>query len=887
MTTFTLTLRRCRDRLPERAWLVSGTSPSGTLAELSTLPIALGDLRLFALGGGDEPAWLVVPPAPTPPRPRHARWQPLGLLGERLYVPVDSRLWPPVDDQELDALLALPVNVLLPGRALVGFEPGDALPVADLLAPPPDVEARWDLADPGIAGPPPLRAVTLPALPPLEDLLEDARGDIASESPETLPPAPSELPRRGAGRRWLARMLRRVTARMPHTASRRTWVNAVEDWAGRVLHADLMAARQRELERLLRLLDDDPDRGLCFALPVRDVPGRGVAPSSGALSRRTPEFDARRLHGGRPVDVWAMDARGRAALIERYRQLANRELALGRPRRAAYVFAELLGDEHSAANALEQGGHVREAAQLHRERLRNPAAAVACLRRGGLLSDALALCRELGDLRQTAELLGQLERHDEATAVWRQLVHEEIERDEVVAAARVLEQQLDAADEALALLEGTWPEHPRAEDALRETFALLQRLGRHGRARTTLEGLARTAWPEATATALVRVVAHLARHHADDALRALASDRARVLIGAQVAEGSPSSESLLRALRALDPADRLLARDVDRHATMLPERARVASPPRRPGVRLELVKELAIGVLDDHAVLAGDGRGLWRLDTERPTLRFVSWSGRSTKVARWAQPAARTGLLELMRDRNGEGGVFAALLGDEPHLVPRKPVVDGRRCSVGTLLDCDSPRGVHHRSGITWLVDRAPESDGMLLRGFAADGTLQSTTPVDVAVPAGPVPMVMFGGHLWVVIEGRLLRIGPSGTAVEAVRGVRAVKVSPPHGLPRLVVACERECLLLTGHEAEGRWQPFARDAVEPKVAFTAGGLIVVASDQALMVVQTFRGTVTEVLRDDDSHRHATGAVLPGPGPHEFAVLRSNGYVRLLRVSGL
>ena len=47
------------------------------------------------------------------------------------------------------------------------------------------------------------------------------------------------------------------------------------------------------------------------------------------------------------------------SLRNKNREVANRELSLGRHRRAAYIFAHLLGDMHTAAAALGAGANRR------------------------------------------------------------------------------------------------------------------------------------------------------------------------------------------------------------------------------------------------------------------------------------------------------------------------------------------------------------------------------------------------------------------------------------------------------------------------------------------------------------------------------------------------
>lgn len=102
-------------------------------------------------------------------------------------------------------------------------------------------------------------------------------------------------------------------------------------------------------------------------------------------------------------DWWAMSFDFRQQLLHRYRELARREIALGRHRRAAYIYAELLDDWNSAAHTLRDGGHHRAAA-VYRERLGRPADAAKGLESAGLYIEAIE-CYEA-----TFELLGRATR---------------------------------------------------------------------------------------------------------------------------------------------------------------------------------------------------------------------------------------------------------------------------------------------------------------------------------------------------------------------------------------------------------------------------------------------------------------------------------------------
>ena len=116
---------------------------------------------------------------------------------------------------------------------------------------------------------------------------------------------------------------------------------------------------------------------LRFALPLGANAPRGIAPPSNRLTARDTDFSLSSL--GRPsaMDAWFVEERLRKDLIARYHEVATRELSLGRYRRAAYIYAELLGDLTAAANALRRGRYYREAAVLYRDRLHSPTMAAA------------------------------------------------------------------------------------------------------------------------------------------------------------------------------------------------------------------------------------------------------------------------------------------------------------------------------------------------------------------------------------------------------------------------------------------------------------------------------------------------------------------------------
>ena len=219
--------------------------------------------------------------------------------------------------------------------------------------------------------------------------------------------------------------------------------------------------------------------------PRRWTAIRLVAPTSGRASWPSPpgkrlaprdtDFSVRRLRRGGPADSWQLPGNLHSRLQARYHQLASRELALGRHRRAAYIYAELLGNLALAASALKSGGHWREAAVLYREQLHRPDEAASCLEQGNLWTEAIAIYEELGHFEKAGDLYTRLDQLDSAHAVYRKAVNQHLARKDRIAAALVLSARLANDDGAIDCLEAGWPSSMQAAECLEELFQFLGR----------------------------------------------------------------------------------------------------------------------------------------------------------------------------------------------------------------------------------------------------------------------------------------------------------------------------------------------------------------------------------------------------------------------------
>lgn len=366
----------------------------------------------------------------------------------------------------------------------------------------------------------------------------------------------------------------------------------------------LLDARRREMNRLMKLLKDDPDEGLKYALPMGGEAGRGIAPPTGWLMSRLVDFQLGGIGSGGPADIWDLPPDTQLQLITRYRELAAREVQLGRYRRAAYIFAELLGDLNSAATTLISGRFYREAAVLYRDKLKRPLDAARCLEQGGLLLEAIPLYRQQGQIETVGDLYRRLEEHDEADAAYRDAVEKALGKYDYLDAARLLQDKLDLPHEALATLDAGWPHTQQARRCLDASFSLLTKLGRHEETILRIRKLREAPLPSHRVTDAVEILAATAVGSPFASARLIAADTVRVMAARELATNAANRHQLTAAIGRLAPEDKLLSRDCTRAAEKQPwERqrstaAKSVSHPKTSTSGLRLVKtfQLPVGV---------------------------------------------------------------------------------------------------------------------------------------------------------------------------------------------------------------------------------------------------------------------------------------------------
>ncbi|WP_121199475.1 hypothetical protein [Mucilaginibacter gracilis] len=292
---------------------------------------------------------------------------PYTCMADRLFIPLQSELWPVVGGDELKSLLLWDMQVFHPVIGLVGFEAKDEVELSAFVHLKSAAGSDWSFAHPGLAEPPVLQRIGLEAVEEPEDVLDSLKDDVGSKPLEEIPGAdPDEtailkygkpvfnaLEQLGLYFILMLALIGKVLL-MPFSwfftgeglrsgyASKGLF-QKMEEWVGQRL-ADLDKKRDSELKRLMDLFDKDTDEALQYAIPLSSAYlNRGTAPPSTKLTRRSTDFNLRNLGGGRRVDGWNLDAYNQQ-LRQRYEKAANDAIAAGNYKRAAYIYAHLLGN---------------------------------------------------------------------------------------------------------------------------------------------------------------------------------------------------------------------------------------------------------------------------------------------------------------------------------------------------------------------------------------------------------------------------------------------------------------------------------------------------------------------------------------------------------------
>jgi tetratricopeptide (TPR) repeat protein len=392
----------------------------------------------------------------------------LRALAGNLLLPVDAELAPSLLPDEAFGLGKNRGLVFLPGGRLLEFQPQEPMALADLITVPKKAKRAWR----SLPRPMPLSdriteiELDLP-LPPADELLESGGEDIGTDSarPEDSSPISKMAGNMTLG---LGKALVGIGDLLHVRALSRLGANLIGGsltWAPR-LSEKLLGAQEAALRALLReFREGDSERALRRALPLTGHEARGGVPATNAqLPFHNLMYSLQKILGGRPgrMGFWFGGMDVHRELEREYRRQAELATRNGDYRRAAFIYAKLLGDYRLAAQVLERGGLHTDAAAIYLQKLQDSLAAARAYEAAGEFDRALELYRRRGDHEQAGELLQRIGEEEAALAEFETAARKLIEsHHDYLRAGDLMMNKARRPDLGLRYFERGWEARPR------------------------------------------------------------------------------------------------------------------------------------------------------------------------------------------------------------------------------------------------------------------------------------------------------------------------------------------------------------------------------------------------------------------------------------------
>lgn len=529
---------------------------------------------------------------------------PYGKIGEGLFLPTNAMLYPAVNEGDLKRALLWTYQLYHPTIGLVGFEESDKANPASWLNYGSATNKNWSFAHQGLPPQPALRLIQVQpptakevleavgkeiSLKPLSDLakknkrtligklldlvlesilkllvlivaliaallsklfsfLSNSGGSYSSNSSNRKPlpvSFSSYNPSSSGGGKsdFIAKLFKRIEEKI----------------------ADLEERRKGELNKLMKMFDENSDEALQYALPL-DSPylNRGQQPEGTGgwqLFKKSLNFNLGGLGGGGVGNTWTIENDQYQSLRSKYLAAAQREIERKEYKKAAYIYAHLLSDYSAAANVLEQGKYYREAAALYKEHLKNNEAAAQCLERGGLTLDAIELYKEMERDEKIGDLYKDIEQIENAEKYYELHIEKKLKSTDYIDAARVAENKLENPLQAKKILLDGWHSNINDENCLKNYFDIE---AKEDSADEAVKNIYTKHTPDNKKKSFLNVLVSVNKMHTNAALLNTSRDIAFEIVSEETARNNPNAVS---QLNSFFPDDRLLPSDGSRFLT--------------------------------------------------------------------------------------------------------------------------------------------------------------------------------------------------------------------------------------------------------------------------------------------------------------------------------
>ena len=888
---------------------IRGNTPGIWLQEMTAWNIPLEKLVCFIISQNNNPvdaAGLFViftrEQLPAILQVRH----PYTVLGGKLYIPVNGELAPAISEQELQSLLIWDYQAFHPTIGFIGFERSDRIELADLFQYREPRNIYWGNAHAGNAPWIPLHLIGIQRLT-AEEVFESIKEHISNKPLEEIPKAnQSEVPSwlnnpiaRGlfkgvfsiisglssiipAGLFALGRRSAGSSSGSATGDKRPGLFKQILNWMEQKIE-ELEKQRDSELKRLSDLFEKNMDEALQYAIPLSSpYLSRGTAKPSAQLTRRSLKFNLGRFGGGQAVDGWNVD-NYYDDLRNKYLKAAEKAIEENDYKKAAYVYAHLLGDYTSAAATLRKGKHYREAAVLYKDHMNNLPMAAACLEEGGLLTEAIEIYTGLNQHEKAGDLYLMLDQKEPALTCYEKCVVAAAANKDYLEQSRIIIDKIGDQPRAKKILLNGWEDIKQPEACLTKYFDLVA-----GENNEQLPAAVKALYANTELTnkgmPFLNVIDKVNQKYKTTELENTCQGIAYEIVSEQVNAGNPAS---LHALKNFVPGDQLLAPDCFRFIHTFKD-----APEQKPAPNVfQLLKE----VRWQKAQTWKNQLLVWGLTSSGLILARMNWDGH-IEYFNWNVLLKPSSLLLPMVDPQSTNHI---ILYDYNESFTEKCLPGNRYFQEELIVSHpgflpSKVVGVCMHQGEIIVFHRGMEPVDIYMTSYSLKGeelrSLRCKYNGDVFIIPSTFAseMIWCDNNYYLACDTLLLRISEEG-AIDLLYQVKepilSVAVSKRNdGWVTIVFFYNCVVKLITYDRSEYHTDPYEVKGVDVNdMTFLPDSRFVMAGSDVQVV--DLRDYTSPELQWHLETKNEVIAVFPGPARDQIGVLESNGQITLHNIS--
>lgn len=825
--------------------------------------------------------------------------EPYYCIAQKIFIPTDTKLYPEVTSEELNTILLWELQVFHPAIGLTGFEKKDQVHLAELFDYGQGLQTDWSFVHPGLPDRPLLMQIMVPQ-PSSAEIIDAIKESIDAKPLEDIPL------KKDSSTTLLGKILDKIKLILftliyalitllekifPRSNSSHQYnvyegeglLQKFQRWLSKNLE-ELQKKRDKEINRLLDMFDENTDEALQYAIPL-DSPylNRGTQAVSDSLSRNPFNFNLGKLGGGTVVDAWDLGSRY-TDLRTKYINAAQKQIELKEFKKAAYVYAHLLGDYHNAANVLEQGNFHREAAALYKDHLKNIPAAASCLERGGLYIEAIELFKELQLDEKTADLYKKINQTSNADEYYKKAVVSKLNNSDYLDASRVINEKMNQPERAKVVLLDGWNNANQYEPCLKKFFDIVQVTEGDKTAEIVSAVYSKEA-PRYKRPSLLNVLEYVNKKHADEAVKDKVQKVAFEIMHDEAEEGNVQ---ILQSLKRFVPGDLLIGADANRYVT----NRKKNTFEEEPSKSLHLDKNikwlkavshrnqfLAVGIKKGNLHMA---RGNWYGNFE-----YYSWNSAIENYTRITFIHAPYHTNQIYLHTSGASTI------NKKDLPKNKYFTESLTVSCPIWLQKGAPVVAIGEDRDSYKLETIGEN--VTLHEYSVDGPLKRSTVIkfkdkkyNPSFYSTTSPLVYRDGYYYTFNEKQILLFSKKGNgfAFELETGIRYVAAPDQIHNLYLIISTNKGCYIAKPDKEQLNLneQVFARDYIPNQIVFIGALRFVLAEKKRAVLFEIDSNNEPVVLQVYDTHNTIVG-VLQGNDRNQFGLVEESGRVTICDIT--